>query len=91
LARTCCAGPPLRNPPLYDAIDQWDFCASTTSLGARTFYDQHRAAGDTHHQALQALGNRLVGIRHGCLATTLRTASTPPGPHRQTTPDTKAA
>ena len=24
-------------------------------------------AGDTHHQALRALGNRLVGILHGCL------------------------
>jgi hypothetical protein len=26
-----------------------------------------RAAGDTHHQALRALGNRRVGILHGCL------------------------
>ncbi|MCW2649257.1 MAG: transposase, partial [Mycobacterium sp.] len=31
------------------------------------FYDQHRAAANTHHQALRALGNRLVGILHGCL------------------------
>jgi hypothetical protein len=30
-------------------------------------YDQHRAARNTHHQALRALGNRLVGILHGCL------------------------
>ena len=37
------------------------------SPGARTFYDQHRTAGDTHHQALRALANRLVGILHGCL------------------------
>ena len=40
---------------------------STISPGARVFYDQHRAAGDIHHQALRALGNRLVGILHGCL------------------------
>jgi hypothetical protein len=33
----------------------------------RLYYDQHRAAGDAHHQALRALGNRLVGILHGCL------------------------
>jgi hypothetical protein len=33
----------------------------------RAFYDQRRAAGDLHHQALRALGNRLVGILHGCL------------------------
>jgi len=25
------------------------------------------AAGDTHHRALRALGNRLVGLLHGCL------------------------
>ena len=57
----------VRNRRLYDAIDQWAFCALTTSPGARAFYDHHRAAGDIHHQALRALGNRLVGILHGCL------------------------
>lgn len=57
----------VRNRRLYDAIDQWAFCAITTSPGCRTFYDQRRAAGDLHHQALRALGNRLVGILHGCL------------------------
>ena len=57
----------VRNRRLYDAIDQWAFCALTTSPGARAFYDQHRAADDTHHQALRALGNRLIGILHGCL------------------------
>jgi transposase len=57
----------VRNRHLYDAIDQWAFCAISTSPGARAFYDQHRAAGDLHHQALRALGNRLVGILHGCL------------------------
>ena len=56
-----------RNRRLYDAIDQWAFTALLASPGARAFYDQHRAAGDTHHQALRALGNRLVGILHGCL------------------------
>ena len=57
----------VRNRRLYDAVDQWAFCALQTSPGARAFYDQHRAAGDLHHQALRALGNRLVGILHGCL------------------------
>ena len=57
----------VRNRRLYDAIDIWAFCALTTSPGARTFYDKHRAAGDLHHQALRALGNHLVGILHGCL------------------------
>ena len=57
----------VRNRRLYAAIDQWALGAINTSPGARTFYDQHRAAGDLHHQALRALGNRLVGILHGCL------------------------
>ena len=57
----------VRNRRLYDAIDQWALGAINTSPGARAFYDQHRAAGDLHHQALRALGNRLVGILHGCL------------------------
>ena len=57
----------VRNRRLYDAIDHWALCALSASPGARTHYDQHRAAGDTHHQALRALGSRLVGILHGCL------------------------
>lgn len=57
----------VRNKRLYDALDQAAFCALTQSPGCRTFYDQHRTAGDLHHQALRALANRLVGILHGCL------------------------
>jgi transposase len=57
-----------RNKRLADAIYLWAFSALTASPGARSFYDARRAAGDTHHQALRALGNRLVGILHGCLA-----------------------
>jgi transposase len=57
----------IRNQRLYDAIDAWAFSALSASPGARAFYDQRRAAKDSHHQALRALGNRLVGILHGCL------------------------
>jgi len=56
-----------RNDRLYDAIDQWAFCSLQASPGARAYYDARRAADDTHHQALRALGNRWVGILHGCL------------------------
>lgn len=56
-----------RNRRLADALTWWAFCSLTTSPGARAFYDRHRAAGDTHHQALRALSNRWVGILHGCL------------------------
>ena len=44
------------------------------------FYDRHRARGATHHQALRALANRLVGILHGCRAnTTPSTTKAKPG------------
>ena len=56
-----------RNRRLADACYMWAFAALNASPGARTFYDQRRTAGDTHHRALRALANRLVGILHGCL------------------------
>jgi transposase len=56
-----------RNDRLADAIYLWAFAALSASPGARAFYDTHRDAKDTHHAALRALGNRLVGILHGCL------------------------
>ena len=56
-----------RNRRLADALHQQAFAALTASPGARAYYDQHRARGATHHQALRALSNRLVGILDGCL------------------------
>ena len=56
-----------RNHRLADALHQQAFAALTASPGARAYYDQHRARGATHHQALRALSNRLVGILDGCL------------------------
>jgi transposase len=56
-----------RNRRLADALYQQAFSALTTSPGARAYYDHQRDRGATHHQALRALANRLVGILHGCL------------------------
>lgn len=56
-----------RNERLFDACYLWAFTALRTSAGARRYYDLHRSRGKTHSQALRALGNRLVGILHGCL------------------------
>jgi transposase len=56
-----------RNRRLADACYLWAFATLTHSPGARAFYDEHRARGDTHSRALRALANRLVGILHGCL------------------------
>jgi Transposase IS116/IS110/IS902 family len=55
------------NRRLSTACHLWAFAALTGSPGARRYYDAHRARGATHHQALRALANRLVGILHGCL------------------------
>jgi hypothetical protein len=56
-----------RNRRLADALQQWAFSSLTPSPGARTYYDQLRARGKTHHQALRQLANRWVGILHVCL------------------------
>jgi len=63
------------NKRLADAINLWAFAAISASPGARACYDAHRAAGDSHHQALRAHGN-LTGILHGCL-----TSRTPHNEH----------
>jgi Transposase IS116/IS110/IS902 family len=55
------------NRRLSAACHLWAFAALTGSPGARRHYDAHRVRGATHHQALRALANRLVGILHGCL------------------------
>jgi len=57
----------VRNRHLADATYLWAFCSLTHPDGARRYYDTRRAAGANHHQALRALGNRLVGLLHGCL------------------------
>jgi hypothetical protein len=74
-----------RNRRLGDAVHQWAFCALSASPGARAYYDHLRARGANHHAALRQLGNRLVGILHGCLKTHTRYDETTAWAHRQTT------
>jgi hypothetical protein len=74
-----------RNHHLADATCLWAFAALTASPGARACYDTRRAAGDTHHAALRALGNRLVGILHGCLTHHAPYSETTAWAHRSTT------
>lgn len=59
----------IHNHRLIDALGLQAFAALRRSPGARTYYDQLRARGTGHHAALRQLGNRLVGILHGCLKT----------------------
>lgn len=62
----------IRNRRLVNACYLWAFSAARWSPGARAYYDVHRSRGKTHHQALRALANRLVGIMHGCLTSRRR-------------------
>jgi hypothetical protein len=80
-----------RNQRLADEIYFWAFSALSASPGARAFYDTRRAAGDTHNAALRALGNRLVGILHGCLAHHTPYSETTAWAHRTSTQITHAA
>lgn len=59
----------VRNRRLADALHAQAFSALRASPGARAYYQAQRARGVGHHAALRQLGNRLVGILHGCLKT----------------------
>jgi transposase len=59
----------VHNDHLIDALGRQAFSALKASPGARAYYDQLRTRGANHHAALRQLGNRLVGILHGCLKT----------------------
>jgi hypothetical protein len=59
----------VRNNRLIDALMAWAFTSMIASPGARAFYDEQRAKGLEHNDALRRLANRLVGILHGCLKT----------------------
>ena len=75
-----------RNRRLADACYLWAFCRTHPSPGARAFYDQPRANGDTHHRALRALPTD---------SSASSTAASTPHPlrrtHRLGTPTTNAA
>ncbi|MEV8530281.1 IS110 family transposase [Streptomyces sp. NPDC052000] len=58
----------VRNNRLADALQTQAF-AALRSPGARRYYDKQRAREVGYNPALRQLGNRLVGILHGCLKT----------------------
>jgi transposase len=59
----------VRNNRLADALQRQAFAALRASPGARRYYDKQRAREAGYNPALRQLGNRLVGILHGCLKT----------------------
>ena len=81
----------IRNDRLIDALMAQSFSALKSSPGARALYDELRARGIEHNDALRRLANRLVGILHGCLKTrTLYDEATAWG-HRQNLPQSSVA
>ncbi|MFI9082388.1 IS110 family transposase [Streptomyces sioyaensis] len=62
----------VRNNRLADALQRQAFCGVQNSAGARRYYDKQRARDLDYNPALRQLGNRLVGILHGCLKTRTR-------------------
>jgi hypothetical protein len=73
----------VHNDRLIDALNRQAFAALRASPGARVYYDQLRARGVGHHAALRQLGNRLVGILHGCLKTATTYDETTAWAHHQ--------
>jgi transposase len=74
----------IHNDRLIDALMAQALSALTASPGARAFYDQQRAKGTEHNDALRRLANRLVGILHGCLKTRTRYDESTAWGHRET-------
>ena len=52
---------------IADAVQHWAFTSLTRSGWAREFYNTKIAAGNTHHKALRALGNRWLEVLWHCL------------------------
>lgn len=59
----------VHNDRLLDALHMQASCAILHDDQTRAYYDQIRARDVSHNAALRQLGNRLVGILHGCLKT----------------------
>ncbi|GLW13256.1 hypothetical protein Misp01_83840 [Microtetraspora sp. NBRC 13810] len=59
----------IHNDRLIDALHMQAGAAILHDPAARAYYDQLKARDVSHNAALRQLGNRLVGILHGCLKT----------------------
>jgi transposase len=81
----------VRNDRLIDALMLQAFAALRVSPGARAFYDQQRASGREHNEALRRLASRLVGILHGCLKTRTCYDEATAWGHRENAPQSEAA
>ena len=81
----------IHNDRLIDAVMGQAFAALGGSPGARAFYDDLRARGIEHNDALRRLANRLVGILHGCLKTRALYDEATAWSHREKIPQSDVA
>jgi hypothetical protein len=81
----------IHNDRLVDALNAQAFTALRASPGARALYDELRARGIEHNDALRRLANRLVGILHGCLKTRTLYDEATAWSHRQNLPQSSVA
>jgi transposase len=81
----------IHNDRLVDALNAQAFASLTASPGARALYDDLRARGIEHNDALRRLANRLVGILHGCLKTRTLYDEATAWSHRENLPQSSAA
>ena len=81
----------IHNHRLVDALNAQAFASLNASPGARALYDELRARGIEHNDALRRLANRLVGILHGCLKTRTLYDEATAWSHRQNLPQSSVA
>jgi transposase len=81
----------IHNDRLVDALNAQAFASLNASPGARALYDELRARGIEHNDALRRLANRLVGILHGCLKTRTPYNEATAWGHRQNLPQSSVA
>jgi hypothetical protein len=81
----------IHNDRLAGALNAQAFTALRASPGARALYDELRARGIEHNDALRRLASRLVGILHGCLKTRTLYDEATAWSHRQNLPQSSVA
>jgi len=81
----------IHNDRLVDALNAQAFASLKASPGARALYDELRARGIEHNDALRRLANRLVGILHGCLKTRTLYDEATAWSHRENLPQSSVA
>jgi transposase len=81
----------IHNDRLVDALNAQAFASLNASPGARALYDELRARGIEHNDALRRLASRLVGILHGCLKTRTLYDEATAWSHRENLPQSSVA